>query len=103
MEKYTPHYDLAVIKADVRRLGDKAFTMAAKKSGRSLGVNLREMQEIVFELQKVMLYKSMTTYTDHRIWQDVYHINSHGMEIYIKVTYCSGGSPPVISFKEKNP
>ncbi|MEG8231175.1 hypothetical protein U3E74_01240 [Pseudomonas orientalis] len=24
------------------------------------------------------------------------------MEIYIKVTYCIGGTPPVISFKECN-
>lgn len=44
----------------------------------------------------------MTTYADHKVWQDVYHISSHGMEIYIKVTYRSGGNPPVISFKECN-
>ncbi len=44
----------------------------------------------------------MTSYADHRVWQDVYHISSHGMEIYIKVTYCIGGTPPVISFKECN-
>jgi motility quorum-sensing regulator/GCU-specific mRNA interferase toxin len=50
-----------------------------------------------------MLYKSMTTYDDHRVWQDVYHINSKGLEIYIKVTYRPAGGAPVISFKEKNP
>ena len=44
----------------------------------------------------------MTTYADHRIWQDVYHIRSRDMEIYIKVTYRSDGIPPVISFKECN-
>ena len=49
-----------------------------------------------------MLYKSMTTYADHRVWQDVYHIHSHGLEIYIKVTYCSGSNPPVIAFKGMN-
>ncbi|WP_433769117.1 type II toxin-antitoxin system MqsR family toxin [Pseudomonas putida] len=102
MEKSTPHYDLAVIKADVRRLGRKAFTTTAKNSGRTLGLNLIQMQEVVFELQGKMLYKSMTTYHDHRVWQDVYHINSYGMEIYIKVTYRPGGGPPVISFKEKS-
>ena len=103
MEKYTPHYDLAAVKADVRRLRDRAFTLAAKQTGRNLGFNISEMQKVVFKLQNAMLYKSMTTYVDHRVWQDVYHIDSHGKEIYIKVTYCSGGSPPVISFKEKNP
>ena len=102
MEKNTPHYELAVIKAEVRRLGQKAFTKASVKSAEKLGFNLSEMLEIVFELQTRMLYKSMTTYADHRVWQDVYHISSHGMEIYIKVTYCPGGNPPVISFKECN-
>ncbi|WP_454564774.1 type II toxin-antitoxin system MqsR family toxin [Pseudomonas sp. AIG] len=103
MEKNTPHYELAVIKAEVRRLGQKAFTKASVKSAEKLGFNLSEMLEIVFELQTRMLYKSMTTYDDHRIWQDVYHINSRDQEIYVKVTYRPGGSPPVISFKEKNP
>jgi motility quorum-sensing regulator/GCU-specific mRNA interferase toxin len=103
MEKNTPHYNLSVIKADVGRLGKGAFTKTALKSGRDLGFNIREMQEVIFELHSKLLYKSMTTYDDHRIWQDVYHITSHDLEIYIKVTYCSGGEPPVISFKEKNP
>ncbi|MDQ0705926.1 motility quorum-sensing regulator/GCU-specific mRNA interferase toxin [Pseudomonas sp. W3I7] len=102
MEKYTPHYDLTVIKADVRRLGAKAFTRAAKEAGKQLDLDISEMQAIVFKLQNRMLYKSMTTYADHRVWQDVYHIHSHGLEIYIKVTYCSGSNPPVISFKGMN-
>lgn len=103
MEKYTPHYDLAVIKADVRRLGARAFTRAAKKTAEALDLDLAEMQAVVFKLQKRMLYKSMTTHADHRVWHDVYHIHSHGLEIYIKVTYCSGSNPPVISFKGMNP
>jgi motility quorum-sensing regulator/GCU-specific mRNA interferase toxin len=103
MEKNTPHYNLAVIKADVRRLGRKAFTKTAKKAGMDLGFSIREMQEVVFELQNKMLYKSMTTHDDHRVWQDVYHINSQDLEIYIKVTYRPAGGPPVISVKEKNP
>lgn len=102
MEKYTPRYDLAVIKADVRRLGAKAFTRAAKEAGKQLDLDISEMQAVVFKLQNRMLYKSMTTYADHRVWQDVYHIHSHGLEIYIKVTYCSGSNPPVISFKGMN-
>lgn len=102
MEKNTPHYNLAVIKEDVRRLGKGAFTKTARNNGRDLGFSVREMQEVVFGLRSNMLFKSMTTYDDHRIWQDVYHIGSHDLEIYIKVTYCSGGEPPVISFKEKN-
>ncbi len=103
MEKYTPHYDLAVIKADVRRLGRKAFTRTAEECGEALGFDIAQMQNAVYELQNWMLYKSMTTYGDHRVWQDVYHTHSKDKEIYIKVTYRTDGRPPVISFKEKNP
>jgi motility quorum-sensing regulator/GCU-specific mRNA interferase toxin len=102
MEKYTPHYDLAVIKADVRRLGKKAFTTSARESGQKLELQIEQMQEVIYGLQRRMLYKSMTTYDDHRIWQDVYHTCSNDLEIYIKVTYREGGKPPVISFKEKD-
>ncbi|PRA28757.1 type II toxin-antitoxin system MqsR family toxin [Pseudomonas poae] len=102
MEKYTPHYDLVVIKADVRRLGRKAFTRTAEECGEALGFGIEEMQGVIYELQNWMLYKSMTTYGDHRVWQDVYHTRSKGKEIYIKVTYRTDGRPPVISFKEKN-
>ncbi|KAA6176292.1 type II toxin-antitoxin system MqsR family toxin [Pseudomonas marginalis] len=103
MEKYTPHYDLAVIKADVRRLGKKAFTRAAQECGEELGFSIEEMQGVIYELQNWRLYKSMTTYGDHRVWQDVYHTYSKDREIYIKVTYRPDGRPPVVSFKEKNP
>ncbi|MFJ7798655.1 type II toxin-antitoxin system MqsR family toxin [Pseudomonas sp. NPDC096950] len=102
MEKNTPHYDLTVVKSEVLRLRASAFTSAAKTSGRYLGLSVTEMREVIFKLQGNMLYKSMTTYANHRVWQDVYHINSHDLEIYIKVTYRPGGGPPVISFKEKN-
>ncbi|CRM51893.1 mRNA interferase MqsR [Pseudomonas sp. 58 R 12] len=60
------------------------------------------MQDAIYELQNWMLYKSMTTYRDHRVWQDVYHTYAKDREIYIKVTYSPDGDPPVISFKEKN-
>ncbi|MCU7247645.1 type II toxin-antitoxin system MqsR family toxin [Pseudomonas koreensis] len=103
MEKNTPHYNLAVIKEDVRRLGRKAFTKTAEKAGEELGFSIKEMQEVVFQLHSTMLYKSMTTYNDHRVWQDVYYVHSQGLEIYIKVTYRPAGGPPVISFKERNP
>ncbi|MGY2289403.1 type II toxin-antitoxin system MqsR family toxin [Pseudomonas sp. SDO528_S397] len=103
MEKYTPHYDLAVIKADVRRLGARAFTRTAKTTGRGLNLDISEMQAIVFDLQNSLFYKSMTSYADHRTWHDVYPTHSHGLEIYLKVTYCSGSHPPVISFKRMNP
>jgi motility quorum-sensing regulator/GCU-specific mRNA interferase toxin len=101
MEKYTPHYDLAGIKADVRRLGSKAFTRTAKESGEDLGFSVEDMQIVIYALQNRMLYKSMTTFGDHRTWQDVYCTHAKNREIYVKVTYRPNGRPPVISFKER--
>ena len=101
MEKYTPHYDLAVIKADVIRLGSRAFTASAREAARQLELNIGQMRLAVCALENRMLYTSMTTYSDHRVWQDVYLIKIYGTEIYIKVTHRPGGGPPVISFKEK--
>jgi motility quorum-sensing regulator/GCU-specific mRNA interferase toxin len=102
MEKSTPHYDLAVVKAEVHRLGSKAFTLNAREGGRRMMLSLARMLRIVHLLEYRMLHKSMTTYADHRIWQDVYHTTFHDREIYIKVTYRPGGGHPVVSFKEKN-
>jgi len=84
MEKNTPHYDLAVVKAEVARMGVHAFTNQALETGRSMGLNYQNMQKVIYALERRMLYKSMTTYLDHRTWQDVYHAQLNDQEIYIK-------------------
>lgn len=51
-------------------------------------------------LDRSMLYKSMTTHADHRVWQDVYHAPCpNGKTAHIKVTLRDG--TVVIQFKEK--
>lgn len=102
MEKNTPHYDLSVVKAEILRLGKRAFTRRALETGKEMGLTHGEMTKVVCALERKMLYKSMTSYVDHRIWQDVYHTTFSDLEIYVKVTYCPGGGAPVVSFKEKH-
>lgn len=100
MEKRTPHYDLAQIKASVDRLGAAGFTKTAIDGGRAMGLTVGEMLTVVASLGPSHFYKSMTTHWDHRVWQDVYHIATHGKrEAYIKLTLRA--SAPVIQFKEK--
>lgn len=43
-------------------------------------------------------YKSMTTYHDHRLWQDVYHVHAQLGWIYVKLTVVD--DVLVVSFKE---
>jgi motility quorum-sensing regulator / GCU-specific mRNA interferase toxin len=100
VEKRSPHYDLARIQADVRRLGVTAFTKTALDGGRAMGLTSAEMLAVVASLGRSDFFKSMTTYADHRVWQDVYHsATSVRKEAYIKLTLRDGA--PVIQFKER--
>src|SRR5713101_5551919 len=96
----TPHYDLACVQADVVRLGATSFTKTALDGGRMMGLTTAEMLRVIALLSRREFYKSMTTYADHRVWQDVYHAAMPvRMDAYIKITLCDAA--PVIQFKEK--
>ena len=82
------------------RLGAAAFTKSALDGGRDMGLTAAEMLGVVAALTRRNFQKSMTTYADHRIWQDVYHAPTPvRKEAYIKITLRSAA--PVIQFKEK--
>jgi motility quorum-sensing regulator / GCU-specific mRNA interferase toxin len=100
LEKRSPHYDLARIQADVARLGAAAFTKSALDGGRTMGLTSAEMLAVIASLSRRQFYKSMTTYADHRVWQDVYHAATPiRKEAYIKITMRDAA--PVIQFKER--
>ena len=100
MEKRKPHYDLPSIQSVVARLGVAAFTKTALDGGRAMGLTSGEMLTIVAGLTERHFFKSMTTYADHRVWQDVYHAPTPmRRDAYIKITL--RGTTPVIQFKER--
>ena len=100
VEKRTPHYDLGHVRVEVARLGVAAFTKTALDGGRQMGLTTDEMLGVVASLARHDFYKSMTTYADHRIWQDVYHAMTPANKIaYIKITL--RGAVPIVQFKEK--
>jgi motility quorum-sensing regulator / GCU-specific mRNA interferase toxin len=100
VEKRKPHYELARVQADVARLGAAAFTKSALDGGRAMGLTSDEMLVVIASLSRHDFYKSMTTYADHKTWQDVYHADTPaGREAYIKITMRDAA--PVIQFKEK--
>ena len=102
MEKKTPHYNLQCIQADVQRLGAVAFTKSALDSGRTMGLTLAQMQRVIASLERRALYKSMSTHADHKVWQDVYHVDTAAGKAYVKLTLRADGAP-VIQFKELEP
>jgi motility quorum-sensing regulator/GCU-specific mRNA interferase toxin len=100
VEKRTPHYELARIQEQVRRLRAAAFTKTALDGGREMGLTTAEMLAVISSLSRRNFYKSMTTYADHRVWQDVYRADTPvNKQAYIKITLRD--LAPVIQFKEK--
>ena len=71
MEKRTPHFKLAVVKAMVAA-GKVRATISALAGGAALGFGFEEIVGVVAALTPKDFYKSMTTHADYRVWQDVY-------------------------------
>ena len=101
MEKHTPHYDLAAIQALIAQKGILGFTRTARLGFSDMGLSEAQALQVLLSLRKTMLYKSMTTHADHRVWQDVYHAPTPiGKIAYIKLTLRSDDTV-VIQFKER--
>jgi len=53
-------------------------------------------------MTRQMFFKSMTSYRDHTLWQDVYHVpSSDRLTIYLKFTANVVTTFTVLSFKER--
>ncbi len=97
MEKRSAHYPLST----VRRLlaeGKRRTTTSAITSAARLGFDLAAIYDVVAGLTHADFYKSMTTYTDHRIWQDVYRPTTSVGQVYLKLTVFD--HVLIVSFKE---
>ena len=53
-------------------------------------------------MRRTQFKKSMTTYKDHRIWQDVYHVPSPVGTLYVKFMADNVTEFLLLSFKEKD-
>ena len=65
-----------------------------------MGLTTAEMLAVISSLSRLNFYKSMTTYADHRVWQDVYHVPARGLTLYIKFQADVITEFTVMSFKE---
>lgn len=99
MEKGTPHCKLSVVKTLIEA-GKVNATASAFNGARELGINdLAGMCAVVMSLTSTDFYKSMTTYADHQIWQDVYHAKiANSADVYLKLTVID--DVLIVSFKE---
>ena len=97
MEKHKAHYPLTTVKQLV--VTDKVrATKVALVGANELGLDFDGMLAVVAALTNTEFYKSMTTYADHTIWQDVYRVRLANAEAYIKLTVQD--DLLIVSFKE---
>lgn len=99
IEKRKPAYDLDVFKAAASRM---RVTAVATRTAAALGFGRAGIEATIQTMRRSHFYKSMTSYDDHRIWQDVYHVPSPAGTLYIKFTADAVTEFTLLSFKEKD-
>jgi len=101
MEKRRPTYDLEAIRAALGSVDTLATTSSALRDAIGLGFDRAGVAETIAGIERGMFYKSMTTFADHRLWQDVYHVPARGITLYVKFQADVVTEFTVMSFKEK--
>jgi motility quorum-sensing regulator/GCU-specific mRNA interferase toxin len=76
------------------------MTRTSQNNAFRLGLTLERVVAVIQGIHREQFYKSMTSESDHRIWQDVYHVPLGDLVLYVKFTTDDEGYF-VISFKEK--
>ena len=99
MEKRTPHYPLARVRA-LLEAGHYRVTESAQDSAANhfCIIDLADIAAVVMRLKRTEFVKSMTTYSDMRVWQDVYCPHIETCPAYVKIQIAHNETV-VISFK----
>ncbi len=101
MEKRRQTYDLEAIKLALSSLESLAITTSALHDATALGFDRAAIVETITGMERKMFVKSMTTFADHRVWQDVYHVPARGLTLYVKFQADVITEFTVMAFKEK--
>lgn len=97
MEKRTPHCPLERVRMLLSE-GRVRTSRTASENAAALGFHAYEIVDLVSKLTVSDFYKSITTYGDHRVWQDVYRPWTAKGRLYIKLV--SIDDVLIVSFKE---
>lgn len=106
LEKQTPHFDAGQMKALVAQHGEKCFTLSARQGYQLMKLSEQEAKAAILAMDPdLCFYKSMTSFANESMWQDVYHVPTSKGLAYVKVQLYippNGDTPKaVISFKAK--
>lgn len=100
-DKRKPTYDLEAIKAAFATTAGLRATSSALKGAAALGFSSHAIVQVIQSIERQHFQKSMTSYADHRVWQDVYYVPSEQGELYVKFTADAVTEFMLLSFKEK--
>lgn len=92
---------LSLVQKLVNDLSRTRFTRVALDGATELGFDTEGMQGVILSLSREEFYKSMTTYADSGVWQDVYRPTRRGIPLYVKVTVYEAENLVVVSFKRR--
>lgn len=101
-EKRKPTFDLDAFRAAFATVDRLNATTTALRGAAALGFGRSEVVATLQTIRRGHFYKSMTSYADHRVWQDVYHVPSSVGTIYVKFTADLLTEFLLLSFKEKD-
>jgi motility quorum-sensing regulator/GCU-specific mRNA interferase toxin len=101
-EKRTPTYDLRAIQDAFRSPLRLMATTTAIRTAAALGFDRADIVRTIQGLERRHFYKSMTSYSNSRLWQDVYHAPSAAGTLYVKFVADAVSEFRLLSFKEKN-
>lgn len=99
MEKNRPHHPLGQVKQLVAAKMVKT-TGTARTGAAALDLDVQDILNVVQALTPKDFDKSMTSYADHKEWQDVYKPSTAFGDLYIKFTISGGALVLILSFKE---
>jgi motility quorum-sensing regulator/GCU-specific mRNA interferase toxin len=74
--KRKPTYDIEAVKAVFSTVEKLNVTGSALRGAASLGFGRSEIVATIQTIERRHFYKSMTSFADHRVWQDVYPVPS---------------------------
>lgn len=100
-EKRTPSYNLDEVKSAFSTAGDLNATKTALDGAWKMGLRQEGIVEVIQSIQRQHFWKSMTSYRNHRVWQDVYYVPWTEGTIYVKFTVDALTEFLLLSFKEK--
>ena len=100
MEKKKPHYNLEQIKHLIRLNQVRITYKASEMAEVDFGLTEKSIIKQVLDISIFDFYKSMTSHSNYKIWQDVYHKPINAKAAYIKLQIVNE-TTVIIQFKEK--